>query len=224
MLNKVHSKQNIFKALKYINLFIILFIIMQIIISLKYKYYSIYFLIISFIFVFISLTLFIYIGGLKSLGVPNNRYKDFKVDGLVLLSNKNLIINEIEQGIWVCSIDSRLLRFDMKKWKYQEKYIFDILWLNIYLHIYNKNKRSVFSFTFNVRCKEIDEYSVKFIDLRSKEKTYYIVKRNKFVSYLSIKLRLIDNWPHNGRGLYISKLSKYSKMRLENFYNFKFYL
>ena len=118
----------------------------------------------------------------KKVGVPNNKYEEFKVSYNEIYSG-DIYLEEVSKGIYKGMINDRLVVFDMKGWHNQTYYIYEYFLSVLQVKLSNNDKKKLIQ---KNKCNVIDiELIIK--KRYGKTKKYFLVT-NKFTR-LSFKFK-----------------------------------
>ena len=140
-------------------------------------------------------------------GVPNNNFTEYDLKYEDISKLQELIIKEIEKGIFVLNLNDKIIRFDMKGWIRKEYYIYEYIMTIIQLKCkFNVYKPNIIN--------EIKEMKIKFIRINNKKSIWFLVRNYKTNLTLLYKNRMKTKYKLL---FYYSKKGMY---RISRYYNF----
>jgi hypothetical protein len=175
----------------------------------------------SIITFFLSIILYLIIGGPLGIGVPNNSYKEFKkLSTMKFQENGIMEIEEIERDCWQITTPYSDIRFNMKGWVFQRQYIYELICLSLIIRENNKTDSIVLKLLKKQKC-QYKNIRLVFKSFNGKCKARDLVKNWYICKSLRIYFRIISCFEGDRRhGLNIPNLTKHNHLSLENYYHF----
>lgn len=140
-------------------------------------------------------------------GVPNNSFIEFVVKYNQLVKYNEIIIEEMENGIYKLKLDDKILIFDMRGWIRKEYYMYEYLLTIIQLNGKNKIFRKQ-------KLSEIKNLKIIFLSKNGKKRIKYLIKNYETCPTLLFKNRIKTKY----KILIINNKNKVSNV--EKFYSF----
>ncbi len=110
-------------------------------------------------------------GKLFIQGVPNNKYEEFSIGANQIFSKKDIIVKEIEKGIFVTTINEQELKFDMRGWIRKKYYIYEYFLTIIQL----QNESSIYK---KYHLDNITTMRMSFVDKLGKRTEKILIKNS----------------------------------------------
>lgn len=122
-------------------------------------------------------------GKLFIQGVPNNHINDFILSFHDIVGLNQIIIKEINKGVYIFDINDRIIKFDMRGWMRKEYYIYEYLLTIIQINGYEKIYKRHF-------IKYSKDLVIVFIRKNGKKRQYKLIWNNKTCLTFIFKQRM----------------------------------
>ena len=142
----------------------------------------------------ISVLLFLILQGVvfRYVGSPNNEWQIiYSFDEKIYeTKGEELVIKEIEKGIWQIENFYPIAMFNMRGWIPQSRYIYKVLVTALVLAYYNAKKQIALALPFGNQYATKEKLDIVFINLKGKSKKVALIRNYRILKPVFTRLRL----------------------------------
>lgn len=142
----------------------------------------------------ISVFLFLILQGIvfRRVGSPNNEWQTiYSFDKKIYeTKGEELVIKEIEKGIWKIEDFYPIAMFNMRGWVTQKRHIYKVLATALALAYYNAKKQIALSLPFGNQYATKEKLDIVFINLKGKSKKIALIRNYRILKPIFTRVRL----------------------------------